>query len=107
MEKKQINALVLSLSTKKNMMFRFFLIYSLINTPLILDLSPGNSLIESFVNEGFDVYLLDFGSPGYEDGDISIEDYIVDYIQKGVQRALRHSGASEITVMGVLPWAVQ
>ncbi|MBT2717308.1 alpha/beta fold hydrolase [Bacillus sp. ISL-57] len=77
-----------------------FLIYSLINTPLILDLSPGNSLIESFVNEGFDVYLLDFGSPGFEDGDISIEDYIVDYIQKGVQRALRHSGASEITIMG-------
>ncbi|MFY0781571.1 alpha/beta fold hydrolase [Peribacillus simplex] len=77
-----------------------FLIFSLINTPLILDLSPGNSLIESFVNEGFDVYLLDFGSPGFEDGEISIEDYIVDYIQKGVQRALRHSGASEITVMG-------
>ncbi|MGG4268154.1 alpha/beta fold hydrolase [Peribacillus simplex] len=77
-----------------------FIIYSLINTPLILDLSPGNSLIESFVNEGFDVYLLDFGSPGFEDGEISIEDYIADYIQKGVQRALRHSGASEITVMG-------
>ncbi|PJN89703.1 alpha/beta fold hydrolase [Bacillus sp. mrc49] len=77
-----------------------FLIYSLINTPLILDLSPGNSLIESFVNEGFDVYLLDFGSPGFEDGEISIEDYIVDYIQNGVKRALRHSGASEITVMG-------
>ncbi|MGE6376242.1 alpha/beta fold hydrolase [Peribacillus muralis] len=77
-----------------------FLIYSLINTPMILDLSPGNSLIESFVNEGFDVYLLDFGSPGFEDGEISIEDYIVDYIQNGVKRALRHSGASEITVMG-------
>ncbi|WMX53623.1 MULTISPECIES: alpha/beta fold hydrolase [unclassified Peribacillus] len=87
-------------AVKKKYNVPVFLIYSLINTPLILDLAPGNSLIEAFVNEGFEVYLLDFGSPGYEDGDISIDDYIVDYIQKGVQRALRHSGASEITVMG-------
>ncbi|CAH0147449.1 Poly(3-hydroxyalkanoate) polymerase subunit PhaC [Peribacillus sp. Bi96] len=87
-------------SVQKKYNVPVFLIYSLINTPLILDLSPGNSLIESYVNEGFDVYLLDFGSPGYEDGEISIEDYVVDYIQKGVQRALLHSGASEITVMG-------
>ncbi|WP_236712641.1 alpha/beta fold hydrolase [Peribacillus muralis] len=87
-------------SAQKKYAVPVFLIYSLINTPLILDLSPGNSLIESFVNEGFDVYLLDFGSPGFEDGEISIDDYIVDYVQNGVKRALRHSGASEITVMG-------
>lgn len=77
-----------------------FLVYSLINTPLILDLGPGNSLIEAFVNEGFEVYLIDFGSPGFEDGDTTINDYIVKFIQKGVQRALRHSGAKEISIMG-------
>ncbi|RFU65299.1 alpha/beta fold hydrolase [Peribacillus glennii] len=78
-----------------------FFVYSLINQPVILDLGPGSSLIEHFVNEGFEVYLLDFGPPGYEDGDISLETYIVNYIQTGVRRALRHSGAKEITIFGV------
>ena len=85
---------------KKKYKVPVFLIYSLINTPVILDLGPGNSLIEGFVNEGFEVYLIDFGSPGYEDGDITIDDYIVKYIRSGVRRALLHSGASEISIMG-------
>ncbi|RFU68563.1 alpha/beta fold hydrolase [Bacillus sp. V59.32b] len=78
-----------------------FIIYSLINKPVILDLGPGNSFIEHFVTEGFEVYLLDFGAPGYEDGDISMEEYIVEYIQTGVRRALRHSGSKEISVFGL------
>ncbi|MCM3705477.1 MULTISPECIES: alpha/beta fold hydrolase [Cytobacillus] len=77
-----------------------FLVYSLVNQPTILDLGPQNSLIEALVNSGYDVYLLDFGIPGYEDKDITMEDYITEYIQKGVKRALYHSGADEISVMG-------
>jgi polyhydroxyalkanoate synthase len=77
-----------------------FLVYSLVNKPVILDLGPGMSMIEAFVNDGFEVYLLDFGILGYEDGEISIDNYIVDYIQKGVQKSLRHSGAEEISIMG-------
>ena len=85
---------------KKKYNVPVFLIYSLINTPVILDLGPGNSLVEAFVKEGFEVYLIDFGSPGYEDGDTTIDDYIVNYIRPGVRRALLHSGASEISLMG-------
>ena len=67
-----------------------FLVYSLVNQPFILDLGPQNSLIEALVNSGYDVYLLDFGIPGYEDKDITMEDYITGYIQKGIKRALYH-----------------
>lgn len=77
-----------------------FLVYSLVNQPFILDLGPQNSLIEALINNGYDVYLLDFGIPGYEDKDITMDDYIVQYIQKGVRRALYHAKADEITVMG-------
>lgn len=52
-------------------------------------MAPGNSTIENFTRNGFDVYLLDFGIPGYEDKDITASDYEVDYIQRGVQKALR------------------
>lgn len=77
-----------------------FLVYSLVNQPFILDMAPGNSAIENFTRNGFEVYLLDFGIPGYEDKDITASDYVVDYIQKGVRRALRHSGAEEVTIIG-------
>lgn len=76
------------------------LIYSLINQPSILDLGPENSLIQTLMDEGFEVYLLDFGVPGYEDKDSSLDDYVTKYIQRGVRRALAHSGAKEISLIG-------
>lgn len=87
-------------SPEKKYITPIFLIYSLVNRPDILDLHPGLSVIESFILNGFDVYLIDFGTPGYEDKDITLDDYIEKYIQKGVQRALLHSNAKEITVIG-------
>ncbi|MFE8696702.1 alpha/beta fold hydrolase [Cytobacillus sp. FJAT-53684] len=77
-----------------------FLVYSLINQPFILDLGPSYSLIEALTANGYDVYLLDFGIPGYEDKDLTMDDYILRYIKKGVQRALLHSNAEEISLMG-------
>jgi polyhydroxyalkanoate synthase subunit PhaC len=77
-----------------------FMIYSLFNTPSILDFAPGSSVIEGLVNNGYDVYLLDWGIAGHEDKDINIEDYIADYIQKGVKRTLRHSKADEVSLIG-------
>jgi polyhydroxyalkanoate synthase subunit PhaC len=77
-----------------------FFIYSLVNQPTILDLAPNLSFIEALVHNGYDVYLLDFGIPSYEDKDISIDQYITHYIQRGVQQTLRHSLATEITLMG-------
>ncbi|MDQ0255294.1 polyhydroxyalkanoate synthase [Evansella vedderi] len=85
---------------KKKYKTPLFLIYSLINQSYILDLSPGMSMIEAFVKEGYDVYLLDFGVPGYEDKDLTLDDYIIKYIQKGVRRSLYHSEAGEITIIG-------
>ncbi|MGG1677172.1 alpha/beta fold hydrolase [Neobacillus sp. NRS-1170] len=77
-----------------------FFVFSLMNRAYILDLAPGTSTIESLVNEGYDVYLLDWGIPGHEDKDLNLEDYVENYIKKGVQRALRHSGAKEISLVG-------
>ncbi|EKN70981.1 poly(R)-hydroxyalkanoic acid synthase, class III, PhaC subunit [Neobacillus bataviensis LMG 21833] len=77
-----------------------FFVYSLFNRPNILDFAPGSSVIEGLVNSGYDVYLLDWGIAGYEDKDINLEDYIVDYIKKSVQRVLRHSAADEVSVVG-------
>ncbi|KHF39995.1 hydroxyalkanoic acid synthase [Halalkalibacter okhensis] len=87
-------------SSNKKYRIPLFLIYSLMNESYILDLAPGLSMIEAFTKEGYDVYLLDFGKPGYEDNDITLDDYILTYIEKGVQRALLHAKSNEISIVG-------
>jgi polyhydroxyalkanoate synthase subunit PhaC len=87
-------------SKSKKYQTPLFLIYSLLNQPYILDLGPGLSMIEAFTKEGYDVYLLDFGIPGYEDKDFTLDYYIYNYIDEGIQRALHHSRSSYITIIG-------
>ncbi len=76
------------------------LTYAFVLKPYILDLVPGNSLVEYLVEEGFDVYLLDFGISGHEDAALSIEDLVLDYIHGAVQEIQEISGADEISLFG-------
>lgn len=76
------------------------LVYALINKPYILDLTPGSSLVEYLVNQGHDVYLLDWGTPGLEDRNMKLDEYIMDYIPRAVQKVLKTSNADEISVLG-------
>ncbi|MDN3015009.1 alpha/beta fold hydrolase [Paenibacillus sp. BSR1-1] len=77
-----------------------FLIYSLLNKVYILDVGEGSSVVGGLTERGYDVYLLDWGSPGLEDSDITLDNYIIDYLENSLKRALRHSGAKEISLAG-------
>jgi polyhydroxyalkanoate synthase len=76
------------------------MIYALINKPYVLDLTKGGSLIEYLVNKGFDVYLLDWGTPGYEDRNMKLDDFIIDYIPRAVKKVLKTSKADELSILG-------
>jgi polyhydroxyalkanoate synthase len=76
------------------------MIYALINKPYILDLTKGGSLIEYLVNQGFDVYLLDWGTPGYEDRNMKLDDYIMDYIPRAVKKVMKKSNVDEVSILG-------
>jgi len=41
-----------------------FLVFALMNRPYILDLRPGHSFVEYMTQQGYDVYLLDWGEAG-------------------------------------------
>ncbi len=77
-----------------------FLVYSLLNKVYILDIGEGSSVVGGLTERGYDVYLLDWGSPGLEDSDITLDNYIIDYLENALKRALRHSGAKEISLAG-------
>ncbi len=76
------------------------LVYALINRPYVLDLMPGNSLVEYLVNHGFDVFMLDWGIPGDEDSNLTFENYVLDYMPRAVKKVLRTAHAEEFTLLG-------
>src|SRR5918994_1555557 len=76
------------------------LIYGFVLKPYVFDLVPGNSLVEYLVDEGFDVYLLDFGISEDEDARLSLEDLVLDHVHGAVQKVLQTSGAGEISLFG-------
>ncbi len=76
------------------------LVYALINKPFILDLVPGRSFVEHLLASGFDVFLLDWGSPGPEDKTITFDDYVTDYLYRAVRKVLRLSGTEELSLLG-------
>ncbi|MFJ8257541.1 class III poly(R)-hydroxyalkanoic acid synthase subunit PhaC [Peribacillus asahii] len=76
------------------------LVYALINKPYILDLTKGSSFVEYLVDRGFDVYLLDWGTPGYEDKNMKMDDYVLDYIPRAVRKVLKASNAKEVSILG-------
>lgn len=76
------------------------IIYALINKPYVLDLTKGGSLIEYLVNRGFDVYLLDWGIPGYEDRNMKLDDFILDYIPRSVKKIMKKSNVEEVSILG-------
>jgi polyhydroxyalkanoate synthase subunit PhaC len=76
------------------------LVFALINRPEIFDLRPGNSLIAYLLGEGFDVFLVDWGSPGEEDADMGLDNYVCDELHWAVRETLRASGEDELTLLG-------
>ena len=72
-----------------------------ISRTYVLDLLPGNSMIEYLVNQGHDVYLLDWGVVGEEDRELGFEEGVFKIIPRAIERALEASGATEITLNGI------
>lgn len=76
------------------------LVMSLISKPYILDLTPGQSLVEFLLKRGFDVYMIDWGIPRPEDARLRFEDYVLDFIPDSVARVLDDCGEDEISIVG-------
>jgi polyhydroxyalkanoate synthase len=76
------------------------IVYSLFNKSYILDLRPGNSVVEQLLAAGFDVYMLDWGIPDERDADNELEDYVDSYIPAAVERICEISGSASVNMFG-------
>src|SRR5260370_36184238 len=76
------------------------LVFALMNRPYILDLKPGHSFVEFMVKSGYDLYLLDWGSPGPEDKNLKFDDYTLDYMPRAIRKLKGVSGVEEFSLLG-------
>jgi polyhydroxyalkanoate synthase len=87
-------------SSRRSHPVPLLLVFALINRPEIFDLRPGGSLVEYLLDQGFDVFLVDWGVPGEEDADTGFEEYVCDELHWAVRETLRTAGAEELTLLG-------
>ncbi|MGI8927581.1 MAG: alpha/beta fold hydrolase [Tepidiformaceae bacterium] len=76
------------------------LVMSLVSKPYILDLTPGQSLVEFLLKRGFDVYMIDWGIPRSEDKRLRFEDYVLDFIPECASKVMEDSGEDEFSIVG-------
>lgn len=76
------------------------LVYAMILRPYILDLVPGRSLIAHLLDEGHDVWLVDWGTPTPADSAIDLDDYIDDFLHAAVASVRETSGSDTVTLLG-------
>jgi polyhydroxyalkanoate synthase len=76
------------------------LFLGLVGRSYVLDLYPGNSMVEKLLQEGFDVFLLDWGVPDAAEGDHTLDTYLDDYLVRAVTHVRRVAGSEDITMLG-------
>jgi polyhydroxyalkanoate synthase subunit PhaC len=76
------------------------LVFALINRPEIFDLRRGNSFVEYMLAEGFDVFLVDWGTPDEEDSETGLAEFVCDELHWAVRETLRACDGDELTLLG-------
>jgi len=75
-------------------------VYALINTPEILDLRADLSVVDQFLDRGFDVYVVEWGDPSQLDTGITLDDYVGRYLDNCVDAVCEQSGAETVHLVG-------
>jgi polyhydroxyalkanoate synthase len=77
------------------------IVYALVNRYYILDLQPDKSVVRKLLEDGLDVYIIDWGYPSGVDRYLTIDDYVNGYLDNAVEKVKELSGAERISLFGV------
>ena len=75
--------------------------YALVNRQYMMDIQPDRSVIKSFLEQGLDVYIIDWGYPTAQDKYLTMDDYINDYMNTCVDIVRERSKVEKINMLGV------
>ncbi len=76
-------------------------VYALINRETMLDLQPGRSVVERFLDSGIDLYMIDWGYPSHKDRFQGFDDHINGYMDDIVDFIRRQHKIEKINLMGI------
>ncbi|MCZ7357949.1 MAG: class III poly(R)-hydroxyalkanoic acid synthase subunit PhaC [Candidatus Methanoperedens sp.] len=88
-------------TSEKSYPIPVLIVYAFVNRYYILDLQPDKSVIKKLLNEGLDVYIIDWGYPSGADMYLTLDDYVNGYINNAVDKVREISGTEKITLLGV------
>lgn len=77
------------------------IIYALVNRPYMTDLQENRSMVRSLLEQGQDVYLIDWGYPLATDCCLSLGDYIHAYIANCVAAVCADYGVEKLNILGI------
>ncbi|MBK7588632.1 MAG: class III poly(R)-hydroxyalkanoic acid synthase subunit PhaC [Bacteroidetes bacterium] len=75
--------------------------FAMMNRHDVLDLQPDRSLMKKFLDEGLDIYIMDWGYPSKADKYLTMEDYIDGYMNGAVDFIRKAHGIQKINKMGI------
>ena len=76
------------------------LVPPLMVTTDIFDLVPEHSLANMLIENGFNVYLVDFGKPDSDYSHLKVDDYILNFLYRAIHMSRKHSDAKQMTLLG-------
>jgi polyhydroxyalkanoate synthase len=76
-------------------------VYALINRETMLDLQPGRSVVQTFLDQGIEVYMIDWGYPTRKDRYTTIDDHVNGYMDNIVDFIRHQHGLPQINLMGI------
>jgi len=89
------------LPKNKLMKTPLLVVYALINRETMLDLQPGRSIVQNFLNDGIDLYMIDWGYPTRKDKFLTIDDHVNGYMDNIVNFIRRQHSLPKINLMGI------
>jgi polyhydroxyalkanoate synthase subunit PhaC len=76
-------------------------VYALINRETMLDLQPGRSVVQTFLDRGLEVYMIDWGYPTRKDRFLGFDDHINGYMDNVVDFIRDRHDVPKIHLMGI------
>jgi polyhydroxyalkanoate synthase len=75
------------------------LVMATTNKGFVFDLIPGQSMVEYLVNNGFDVYMIDWDPPIIQERSLGLADYTHRFIPRCIEEVQRESGEEDVNII--------
>ncbi|KKW27478.1 MAG: Alpha/beta hydrolase fold protein [Candidatus Kaiserbacteria bacterium GW2011_GWB1_52_6] len=76
------------------------LVFAIMNRPAVFDLYPGNSFVEYMALRGYDVYLVDWGTPGQMEKNFTFGTYALELLPKLIAKMKQLSDSETFNILG-------